>query len=109
MGKSKSSFSEPKTSSKRNILRRIKSLWDSAVIFSNHKGKKAEKEGFEDNLDRLFDILKCQCSIVSCQENNCDGCLNGAHIVCHCPKMLKYQLKSCNLLDCNGRKLEAKA
>ena len=50
----------------------------------------------EEQLDRLFDITKCRCPILSCQEANCLGCptssnaqLPPCHITCTCAKEQK--------------------
>ena len=41
-------------------------------------------------LDALFDITKCHCSIMTCQETtNCSGCLSKFHIYCDCSKEQK--------------------
>ena len=52
--------------------------------------KKVDKQRFLNNLDRIFDVIHCRCVIKSCEEWNCSGCSQKAHIKCKCdPKKYK--------------------
>ena len=77
--------------------------------------KKTQIEAFEDKLDKLYDITKCQCKIETCDEVACPGkwqnsqgkevVCPGAHITCQCVheeklpvidlKFLKSQRQKC--------------
>ena len=43
----------------------------------NHKNLRHE---FDERCVRLFDICKCKCKILSCDEAACGGCNDGAHV-----------------------------
>ena len=68
------------------ILRRIKNLWNSASLVARGKGKSSEVRKLEDKLDKLFDVLNCECPIRECQNCGCDGCEAGVHVSCACSK-----------------------
>ena len=47
---------------------------------------------FEEHLDKLFDITKCRCPLLHCEEANCPGCPKSSsskfpacHMFCECP------------------------
>ena len=45
---------------------------------------------FCERLDKLFDICKCRCTIVECNEYvDCDGCEFEAHVLCSCRRANK--------------------
>ena len=93
----------PITISDNEIVRRITNLWNQAEGFSGKGGRgnknkkkseviKKEKEDFVVGLDKLFDILFCQCDIKTCEEFKCtkmDKCKFKAHITCPCLKQYK--------------------
>ena len=51
---------------------------------------KKEVERVSEKLDRLFDITRCRCLIMACdQTGECNGCAVQAHIKCVCPREQK--------------------
>lgn len=76
-----------------SIVTKIEKDWKKAVDIVNNKGKnlKDRKEAMIDRLDKIYDLLLCQCSnIQSCSEKGCDSiCKKGAHIECTCSKEQK--------------------
>ena len=88
----------------KQIVARLDHLWSMVEKFSNprkvtkgdrRKRRKsgdlqAEKEEFLKKLDKLFDILNCQCPLITCTENNCERvCKMKVHICCSCPRDMK--------------------
>jgi hypothetical protein len=87
----------------KEIMRRMFMLWQKleTVVADGKKKKKTdvkkkrkkngqaakEKDAFISQLDRLFDICVCHCSIQSCEESGCSvmGCKARAHSQCKCP------------------------
>ena len=56
------------------------------------EAKEKERAEFVSDLDKLFDILTCQCEIKSCEEFQCDkgnSCSVQAHSSCTCLKHFK--------------------
>ena len=60
---------------------------EAAHLLQNKKLKSNRKKHFLDSLDKLFDLVKCQCEIADCVEEN-HNC-SGAHFICSCPKLDK--------------------
>ena len=57
-------------------------------------------------LDRLFDITKCHCSIMTCQETtNCSGCLSKFHIYCDCSKEQKIPFLELDFIRAQREKI----
>ena len=50
---------------------RVKRLWEEGVKFSQGQGKLINKQNFSNKLDKLMDIIKCQCPIQLCSELGC--------------------------------------
>ena len=48
--------------------------------------KKAAVDPFKKMLDMLYDITRCKCEILTCEEKDCAGCTDTAHIHCICPE-----------------------
>ena len=78
------------------IEARIQRAWESVPLMSA-KRKKKRKTGFgmaefADKLDKLFNILRCNCAFVSCENASCtqENC-NKVHINCSCPREQKVQ------------------
>ena len=86
-------FKPPVTIGKRQIMSKLKEVWDQAVKISLGKGKVDAKERFIVKLDQLFDILSCKCQISSCEQAGCEGCVIKAHIICSCSKERKIPVK----------------
>ena len=85
----------------KEVVRKVLNLWDRLVGVSSggKKGKKGKKkygqqdkkkEQFVADLDKLFDITICHCTILTCMESNCpEDCEGKVHITCTFSKELK--------------------
>ena len=75
---------------RKTITNKIMKDWKTAGEVANTKvkGAKNKKEIIMSKLDKLFNVLYCQCSnITSCEESGCDSeCKRKAHIECTCLK-----------------------
>ena len=71
----------------KSVVKRISRLHESAVQINRRSLSKARTDNFLEKLDRLFDMLVCQCQFISCTESRCDqaGC-TGVHLQCFCPR-----------------------
>ena len=87
--KANPAFVSPILNDKKRICVRIKDAWTLATTYSQGKGKLKSKLNFNEKLDRLFDILNCKCKILSCEEQNCNGCDEKSHISCSCQREKK--------------------
>ena len=83
----------------KEVVRRVFVLWTRMEEVASGGKKKAsgkrkkygqageQRKAFVASLDKLFDIVSCQCTILSCSEFSCsDNCKAGVHIDCSCPK-----------------------
>ena len=61
---------------------KIRRAFDSAHLLDNKKLKSKKKKHFSDALDKLFDLMICQCDIEDCgeEDHNCGG----VHVMCNC-------------------------
>ena len=61
---------------------KIRRAFESAHLLDNKKLKSKKKKHFSDALDKLFDLVICQCDIEDCAEedHNCGG----VHVICNC-------------------------
>ena len=66
-------FQPPVTATDRSILDRLSALWEKCSKISRNKSNAKEKNKFEEGLDRLFDITKCRCPLLAC-ENELSKC-----------------------------------
>ena len=66
--------------------------WEQASDYFHKRMKKSKQEKFLEQLDKVIDILKCKCKIISCTEASCAGCNAKAHINCSCPKDIKVPI-----------------
>ena len=76
------------------LHKKIKKIWEQGVQVSLGKGKLAVKKKFLDKLDKLVDILACNCPIKLCAELGClktgeDGCKKDAHAQYNCMREFK--------------------
>ena len=66
---------------------RAKRLYEDSVQ-AKRKGLKASKFKFyRENIDKMFDILACQCEILPCEGKTSCRCIwdcQGFHAVCSC-------------------------
>ena len=80
-------FKPPVTAVDRTILGRLVTLLEkSGNIAWKRITNAKELDKFWINLDKLFDITKCNCSIVDCHETVCKGCHCGEKGCCGCPR-----------------------
>ena len=68
----------------RYIIDRLVKQWTSAKNLTREHSNKTLRDDFLKRLDRLFDILRCQCVIRPCADSSCDGCSDKAHVACNC-------------------------
>ena len=72
------------------VIQKISRLYDSAVKVNRKQLTKVKTENFFEKLDKLFDILVCQCKFISCGEVRCtEAECHGAHLHCSCPREFK--------------------
>ena len=57
-----------------------------------------EVKEMNEKLDKLLDLARCKCSIVTCDQADCGGCDNGAHCDCTCPRERKIPPIELNFL-----------
>ena len=75
-----------------SLTRKIETQIKAQYEIENKKGKnlKMRKENFEKQLDKLFNILRCQCPFIECETfKGCQdraACVNKIHIQCICPR-----------------------
>ena len=65
-----------------SVIRKIQRAEESVQLLEHKKLKSQKKKNLLDNLDKLFDLVTCQCKIVECEEKDHD--CSGAHIICDC-------------------------
>jgi len=69
---------------------KISKLLDDHNHYARGNGKKKYRDRFINDLDKLFNILRCNCSIMVCSKFGCPAeCQNGVHISCSCPSSKK--------------------
>ena len=92
-------FQPPVTATDRSILDRLSALWEKCSKISRNKSNAKEKNKFEDSLDRLFDITKCRCPLLACENelSKCTGCHCEDPSCKGCPKN-QYDLPPCHIL-----------
>ena len=68
------------------VLLRMTRIYERALQVNKNKLSAKAKKIFTDSLDKVFDILVCQCPIEKCPKSDCNPahCLDGAHITCSC-------------------------
>ena len=92
--KANAQFKFPVINHKDTLDRKIKKIWEQGVQVSLGKVKLMEKTKFISKLDKLLDILTCQCPIKLCAELGCqktgeDRCKKDAHAQCNCLREFK--------------------
>jgi len=69
---------------------KISKLLDDHNHYARGNGKKKYRDRFVNDLDKLFNILRCNCSIMVCSKFGCPAeCQNPVHISCSCPSSKK--------------------
>lgn len=68
------------------MKRKIQRALESVQQLEHKKLKAAKKKNLLESLDRLFDLVTCQCEIIDCEveDHNCSG----AHVICSCEEKL---------------------
>ena len=61
---------------------KIRRAFDSADLLDKKRLKSKRKKYFIDSLDKVFDLVICQCELVDCAEEDHD--CGGVHVICHC-------------------------
>ena len=78
--------------SDKALATRIERKWTILAKIAGRSGKVTprEKQTFESDLDKLFNILICSCDFIDCSAAKCsdDNCPS-VHIDCHCPRESK--------------------
>lgn len=124
-------FQPPVVVSERAIQIKLKTAWETAQkIAMKHLTKKSQIEAFEEKLDKLLDITKCQCSINLCQNfgcpekcrrcnkcgrcgickqwKECEECAQGAHISCSCLRAERIPLLELRFIIAQKEKMGEK-
>ena len=120
-------FQPPVVIAQDGLVKKIKLAWETANnIAWKRITKKAQIKTFEDKLDKLVDITKCRCDIISCEDfgcpescrrckdcgrcgacKKCKECLEcdqGAHISCSCVREMKLPLLELKFIDLQRKK-----
>nr|XP_047145333.1 uncharacterized protein LOC124818441 [Hydra vulgaris] len=86
-------FVPPVISLKHNLVTRLKVAWNKANLISQNRASKLIKQKFNLIIDKLFDLVECNCKISLCSEQCCStDCKVGAHITCICPRERKIPI-----------------
>ena len=120
-------FSPPVVITAKQLEVKLKGFWETARDIAHKRiTKKKQIESFEQKLDKILDITKCRCQILSCKDfdckQNCRKCKNcnrcgecvkclefieckqGCHIKCSCQKEQKIPILDLAFLDSQRRK-----
>lgn len=81
-------FRPPVTISDRAIIMRLLNAWRKVSDIARKRlTNKKDVEKVSEKLDRLFDITRCRCPVMTCdQTGECNGCAVRAHVKCVCPR-----------------------
>ena len=90
-------FQAPVITSSKSLSNRIENDWLLAQRIVNNKAKKKETEKFDENLDKMYDLTKCRCQILTCDEfekcaDYAEKCKADFHILCQCVREEKLPL-----------------
>ena len=101
----------------KEVVRRVFLLWTRMEEVASGGRKKAsgkrkkygqageERKAFMANLDQLFDIVSCQCPILSCSEFSCS---DKVHTNCSCPKEIRIPELELEFINDQRRKSGSK-
>ena len=66
-------------------------IHDKSIQLRNSRLSAKAKKLFIEKLDKVFDIVVCQCPIELCSKSDCNPahCSNGFHISCSCERDFK--------------------
>ena len=87
-------FEHPEIVTLKQVAAKVEIIWGKVLEVSRGRGKKKDKEQIAAMLDKLLDIVHCQCQILFCgeQESECANpslCKVKAHTKCSCNKAEK--------------------
>ena len=120
-------FQPPLTAQDKSILDRLSSLWEKCSKIARDRASVKDKIKFEEGLDKLFDITKCKCPFVSCDNElvtctgchcddpECQGCPKNAtdlppcHILCRCPPDQKLPILELPFIKAQREKVGEKS
>lgn len=76
------------------LVTKITRLYEKALEINRNKLSVKAKNIFIDKLDKILDILVCQCPIAKCSKSDCNTahCYGGAHITCSCLRQDKIPI-----------------
>ena len=85
--------------------------WETVSKVSRNKANKKDIENIMNSLDKLFDIITCNCIIYLCNDEkiDCTGCSLGAHIFCKCQHDQKVPKLELQWLYCQRQKMGEKS
>ena len=88
------------------IKQRIERQMESLKLIKQKKASAYQKKIFLSKLDRLFDILICQCEMAPCEADNCSVELcSGAHVSCLCLREEKIPIMELGFIHDQRSKL----
>ena len=95
----------------KSVIDKLVREWENAKKASNTKNSQMERHEFENRMDLLFDICKCQCVIYKCQDYSCvEGCKDKAHIEdCKCNRDDRIPKEELLFMYLQRRKVGAKS
>ena len=74
----------------KSIRKKIERDWKRLVEAANNRGKGIKLDNIISKLDLMYDILYCECDILSCEQKGCSAeCEKVVHMDCNCPKEKK--------------------
>ena len=106
-------FDHPVIVTLRQVTSKVEAIWGKVWEVSRGKGKKKDKDKVAAMLDRLLDIVHCQCAILLCCEPN-SGCANPslckvkAHTMCSCSRAEKVPVLELEWLRSQREKIGEK-
>ena len=75
-----------------SMVNKMVKLHDTAQQINGKRITAKKKKFFMDNLEKIFDILTCQCTILDCDPSVCDPPCDIPHIQCLCLKKFKIPI-----------------
>ena len=106
-------FKYPVIVSVQRVTAKVAAVWGKVCEVANGKGKRKDREKVADMLDRLLDIVNCQCPILLCCQQN-SGCASPslckvkAHTLCSCSKEEKVPVLELEWLRSQREKIGEK-
>ena len=108
--KANSDFSSPVIFTDKSIDRKIKKSYrDVQDICRKRLTKKEKIDSIMNSMPRLFDITKCKCTILYCNESSCLGYERKVYINCKCEKSARIPLMELEFIQSQRNKEGDKA